>query len=157
MSANTNHWTDQDLLLRLYGAGAGSHVSEAHFAECPECAARRDALSSQRASLLSSELSSELLDHRLRAQRTALWERLERPARSRIWQAVPAAATVFLLVIGVALHQPSPQPQPQQLAAASAVTDEQLFNDIVSVVNQDAPRAADSMRGLFSESEVEAQ
>jgi len=151
MRMQDNHWTDDDLLLRLYGADAAPQLSAAHLTECPACAARWEALASSRAAMLASSPMPDQFEQRLRAQRMAMWQRLERPSRSKVWRAVPAAATVFMMFVGIALHQPAPQPVPQQVASSSTISDEQLFSEIASVINQDAPRAADPMRALFSE------
>jgi hypothetical protein len=156
MNARTNHWTDEDLLLRLYGTEAGPRLSLAHFDECAECAARWTRLEGARAGVVAAAASVPCADEVLRAQRLAVFSRIERPARRGILRVVPAAATCFVVILAVALNRPAPQPAGPQIA--SAVSDEQLFADIANVVDTDAPRAVEPIRGLFSEaSNLEVQ
>lgn len=143
------HWTDEDLLFRLYGAEPSVDLSLSHFEECPQCAARWASLVSSRSSLLAAAASVPCAAERMRAQRAAVWSRVERPPRRGL-RALPAAATVCVLLLAVALQRPAPQPLPQR--AAVAVSDEQLFSEIASVVNADEPRAVEPIRGLFHES-----
>lgn len=151
MNDRMNHWSDEDLLARLYGMDAAPNLSPAHFEECPDCAARWSRLSGARAGVLAASSSASCSDERLRAQRLAVWNRIEQPAHSRILRALPAAAACLVVVLAVALNGPAPQPAHPQIAS-TAVSDEQLFAEIATVVNADAPRAVEPIRGLFNES-----
>ncbi|MBI5084997.1 MAG: hypothetical protein HZB13_10430 [Acidobacteria bacterium] len=156
MNMNTRHWNDNDLLDLLYGLDLAPDLSLAHFASCPECSARWQALELRRPSVTEPLPLSNAAEQRLRAQRAAVLDRIGQPRTAWIRRAVPAGAAAFLFFIGIALHQPMPQPTPQVVAVN--LTDEQLFAEIASVVDQDAPRATDPIRGLFSENSVkEAQ
>lgn len=150
MTTRTNHWTDEDLLSRLYGTDPAPHLELSHFDNCPDCAARWTRLTTARGCVLSAASAAPCRDEALRAQRLAVWNRIEHPARTRILRTVPAAATCFVLLLAVALNHPAPQPVHTQIA--TAVSDEQLFTDIASVVNADSPRAVEPLRGLFHES-----
>jgi hypothetical protein len=150
MTTRTKHWTDEDLLARLYGADPAPQVDLSHFDDCPDCAARWTRLAGARGAVLAAASAAPCRDETLRAQRLAVWERIERPARTRLLRAAPAAATCLVLLLAVALNHPTPQPVPTQIA--TAVSDDQLFTDIASVVNADSPRAVEPLRGLFPES-----
>ncbi len=149
MNTRSNHWSEEDLLSRLYGTDGAPHLSLSHFDECPECAARWQRLREARAGVLAAGASVPCADDLLRAQRLAVWDRIENPGRTRMLRAVPAAATCFVLILAAALNRPAPQPTGPQMA--SSVSDEQLFADIANVVNTDSPRAVEPIRGLFSE------
>jgi len=156
MNMNTRHWNDNDLLDLLYGLDLAPGLSLAHFHSCTDCSARWQALELRRSAITVPPPLSSAAEQRLRDQRVAVLDRIGQ-SRAWIWRAVPAGAAAFLFFIGIALHQPAPQIPATQVASVN-VTDEQLFAEIASVVDQDAPRATDSIRGLFSEnSSKEAQ
>ncbi|MBI5282717.1 MAG: hypothetical protein HY858_13615 [Candidatus Solibacter usitatus] len=153
----TRHWNDDDLLDRVYGLDPAPGLCLAHLDACPDCSARWQALELRRSAVTASQPLTPAAEQRLRNQRVAVFNRVERPRLAWIWRAVPAGAAAFLFFIGIALHRPAPQPPATQVASVT-LTDEQLFAEIASVVNQDAPRAADPIRGLFAEnSSKEAQ
>jgi anti-sigma factor RsiW len=160
---NDRHWTDEELIHRLYGVGPEESAREAHLRACPECSRRRQALEQSRADLVQSMQSVVADDARLRAQRDAVWRRLEgarRPwRRSVLWtRVVPTGATALLLAFAVVLYRPTPQPAPKQVAVVQQISDEELFNDIASIMKEDAPRAAKPIQGLFeTDSGIEVQ
>lgn len=139
------HWTNEEMIERLY---CGQEARG-----CVECDARWAELLRRRALALAPETGSEL-DERLRRQRLAVYERVERPGW-RTWKVAPVGATAMLVLLGIVLHGPKPAPQP---VAVAQVSDAQLFSEVATMVNEESPRAADSMRGLFNEeSKMEAQ
>lgn len=145
---NGKHWTDEELIARIY---AVAEADEAHLAGCRECSERLLALESHRAAVLEPAVVSE---DRLRAQRQAVWARLEQPQRGWLWKLAPAGAMALMLVAGVALHSPAPKPAPVQVA----MSDSQFFSEVATVVNEESPRAAETMQGLFAEgTQTEAQ
>lgn len=157
-SNNSPHWTESDLIDRLYGLDPAAGQSERHLDECAQCGQAFAELSSRRGQVIAAQ--AQVSNDQLRAQRQAIWARIEQPQRSAIWRAVPVAATAMLLFVAVALHQaPAPQMEPMTTAAVQpAVSDTQLFTELASVVNQESPRAADPIRGLFADdATVEAQ
>mgnify|MGYP000881337666 FL=1 len=105
MNASKNHWTDEDLLTRLYGLDARPHLAPAHLDECAECAERWARVSSARAEVLAAASSAACSEEELRAQRAAVWNRIERPGHVRLLRAVPALATCCVLLLAVALNQ----------------------------------------------------
>ncbi|MBN9661898.1 MAG: hypothetical protein J0H49_27125 [Acidobacteria bacterium] len=145
---NSPHWSESDLISRLYGLEPAENRSAGHLAECGACAERWQALQLRRRSVVEmAPGTSDRLEERLRAQRQAVWARIEHPRQNLIWRMLPAAATALMIFAGVALHQTKPPAAPVQ--QASAVSDAQFFNEIASVVNQETPRAADPLQGLF--------
>lgn len=154
---NSPHWNESDLINQLYGVepAAGLHVR--HLNDCPECAQAWAALLTRRGIVLTAP--AQVCDEQLRTQRKAIWARIEQPRRAMLWRAMPAAATALLLFVGVALHQtPGPRLDPVEVASVQSVSDTQLFTELASVVNQDSPRAADSIQGLFAgDATTEAQ
>jgi hypothetical protein len=145
------HWNENDLIDRLYGLDPAEGLSEAHLGNCPECGQRWLALSERRRDVVSAELpESAVLDERLRAQRLAIWNRVERPGGRVLWGAVPAAAAALMVVIAVSFHPAAMRTQEARVTAAP-VSDTQLFTEIATVVNEEGPRASDPIRGLFDE------
>jgi len=141
------HWTDEDLLVRLYGLDPPEGLETAHLDSCQECNSRWLSLESRRRQVLTAPPVSE---DRLRAQRQAVFARIEGPRRSApLWGLIPAAATALLLVAGVALNERPLAPEPRQ--AAISASDRELLREIASMVNEETPRAADPIRGLFAE------
>ena len=96
MNTNGSHWTDEELLQRVYGLDT---ASESHLKECSECSARWDELQRKRQDMMAPAPSSDALEGRLRFQRQAIWNRIEQPRRSMWWRAMPVAATALMLVI----------------------------------------------------------
>ena len=147
---NSPHWNESDLIGQLYGVEPAVGLSARHLDECPECAQAWAASLARRGMVLAAP--AQVSDHQLRAQRQAIWARIEQPQRGMLWRAMPAAATALLLFVGVALHQaPAPQLDAVEVAAVQTVSDTQLFTELASVVNQESPRAADPIQGLFSD------
>lgn len=145
---NSPHWSESDLISRLYGLEPAEGRSAAHLTECRDCGERWQALQLRRRTVVdAAPTPSEGLEERLRAQRQAVWARIEHPRRNLIWRMLPATATALMIFAGVALHQTKPPAAPVQTAAM--VSDAQFFNEIASVVNQETPRAADPLQGLF--------
>ncbi|MGC4050425.1 MAG: hypothetical protein QM757_13690 [Paludibaculum sp.] len=145
---NSPHWSESDLISRFYGLDPAEGRTAAHLTECRECADRWLALQQRRREVVdSASLSGEGLEERLRAQRQAVWSRIENPKRAFLWRMLPATATALMIFAGVALHQTKPPATPVQ--TATVVSDAQFFNEIASVVNQETPRAADPLQGLF--------
>lgn len=156
MNTNGSHWTDEELLQRVYGLETAAPA--AHLEECAHCAARWSALQRKRQAMVAQAPASEAQEDRLRAQRQAIWKRIEQPGRPLLWRAMPVAATALLLVIGISLQPPAPVPGNVQISSVKEISDEQLFTELASMANQEAPRASDPIRGLFAEtSGVEAQ
>lgn len=153
---NSPHWTESELIDRLYGLEPEAGRSAMHLNECDECGARwRDLQASRRSLLNAAPVESEKLEERLRAQRQAVWARIERPQRGLLWRMIPVTASALMILAGVALQQQSKPPvAPTQLV--STVSDAQFFNEIATVVNQETPRAADPLQGLFDSSAAPA-
>jgi hypothetical protein len=130
------HWCGDELLRRLYGL-------EDAATGCAECAARLDALRARAAGL---RVEPALSDEFLRAQRQAVFARIE--ARRDLpfgWRA-PVAATALLFVAAIALQKSEPVYYEPEIAAMS---DAQFFAEIADVVDQDEPRATGAIQGLF--------
>ena len=153
-----HHWTDDELLGRLYGlAPAGEPRAEAHLANCEDCRARWAALMERRAAVVAPPPYDE---SRLRAQRSSIWARIERQPANPFWRALPVAATALLVVVGIMLHAPSPAPVESTVAAVQAqhLSDEQLMAEIYSVIDEETPGPVQPIRALFAAGEgVEVQ
>lgn len=152
------HWTDEELLSRLYGVGPEEAARAEHLSVCAECSARWRRLEESRGRILESAQLAVVDDARLRAQRDAVWRRLEESRRPWIWRIVPAGATAALVLVAVLLNTPAPRIEPADVASVHQISDEQLFNEIASMVNEEAPRAAKTIQGLFdAEAAVEVR
>ena len=131
------HWTDDQLLDRMYGLTDGDE----HLASCLECASRWRALEARRA-LIATE--AEVPSSELAAQRNRIYRRLERsPRNSMKW--VPAVAAAAVVIAGVFFYNPRP-PAPR-----ADPGDAQLFTDLYSMEQAAEPRAAAPIRALFEE------
>jgi anti-sigma factor RsiW len=148
------HWTDDELIAKLYAVGPEEPARTEHLATCAECAARWSAVESRRIQFVRNADSVVVDDARLRAQRDAVWRRLEEARRPRLWRLAPAGATAMLMLFALLLHTPTPTIEPVQVASNQQISDEQLFSEIASMVNEVAPRVAAPIQGLFDASAV---
>lgn len=158
---NSPHWTESDFVARLYGLGPGAGHTEDHLRSCAECAARWSELEAGRRQMLEAQpVTSEALESRLRAQRQAVWARIEKPRRGLMWRLVPVTTTALMIFAGLALQYQTKTPAAPRPVISQA-SDAQFFNEVASMVNQDMPRAADPMQGLFDspadQGSIEAQ
>lgn len=144
------HWTDEELIGRLYGAGPEDAARASHLADCADCSERWRQLAERRGQFIEHARLTVVDDARLRAQRDAVWRRVEDSKRPWLWRAAPVGATAMLVLVGLLLHTPAPWIEPTQVASAQ-ISDEQLFSEIATMVNEDAPRAAQPIQGLFDE------
>ena len=155
MREETRHWSDDELLRRVYGLAGEGAVSDPHLDHCPECGARWRQLLSRRADAVSLAKAGSVSEERLQRQRAAVWERIERPHAFWLWKWAPAAAAACMLAAGLfLLHPPGFSPVPRPLPASSVpaqLSDSQLFNDVAALSGPEAPRGAAPIRGLFEE------
>lgn len=152
-----SHWGDEDLLARLYGLDDQEGVAARHLEWCPECRSRMNALEARRAQLRADVA---VPDERLRAQRQAVFARIDSPQRNWMPRLVPAGATALLLVLGITLNRPAPSPAPApetKMAAVLTQSDRELLSDIATLVEGETPRAAAPIRGLFAQKASEVQ
>jgi anti-sigma factor RsiW len=157
----TLHWSDDDLLDRLYGQDAPAGKDASHLDQCEACGQRWNQLTQRKAQWSAA---MPLVDEaRLRAQRERIWRRVEETRRPWIWRAVPAAATALMLLVGVALQTGSaPEIAGQKMAMTqpvkAEVSDQELFSEIASIANDEEPAGAAAIRNLFdANGEGEAQ
>lgn len=148
------HWSDDELIGRMYGVGPEEPVRLAHLEACPDCAARRSALAIRRAALVESARSAAVDENLLRAQRDAVWRRLEGSQRPWVRRFAPVGAMSLLLLFAFVLDRPVPQPEPVEVAVASQqpTSDDELFREIASMMDETTPRAARPVLGLFDTS-----
>lgn len=131
------HLTVDELVERLYGIGAGDHLSN-----CQECSDRLWQLRERRA--MAAEAPPASHDF-LAAQRRNIYARMgEKPQARTKW--VPAlAAAACLLAVGVIAHHPAAQ------VAKPEIVDPQLFADVYSMEQSMEPLAAKPIDALFEQ------
>ncbi len=133
---NGGHWSDDDLVSRLYGTGP----DDAHLTECPDCAQRWQRLIEKREWILEPPNVPEAF---LASQRREVQRRLERPGKSFRWLSLAAAgATAGVVTLAVLLYRPAPAPAPES-------ADRELYSEVYSLVQSDAPEAVEPIRALF--------
>jgi hypothetical protein len=148
-SREIRHWTDEELIDRLYGVGPETPAELGHLASCGDCGVRWQSVQERRSEAILPPSVSEGF---LRAQRQRIHARIENPGFVRsVLRPVPALATVLLVAMGWMLQRPDP-PKPEPRTAV--ISDTQLFTEIASAVDQE-PRAADPIHSLFTESQPE--
>lgn len=149
----SRHWTDNELIDRMYGIGpAGVH-------ECAQCDARLRAMERIRAEIAGSvEPSSDFLA----AQRRAIYSRLGERAGERRPAMIWASASVGALCLALGLigagvfashgSAPAHVPRPESHAVARAESDDaQLFSDVDAMEQASEPRAAAPIHALIEE------
>lgn len=160
---DSTHWTDEDLLRRLYGLVPESGASDAHLISCAECYDRWGALLLARAETLSGAGACLVPEDRIVAQRRALWARIDHPRRFWFSKWAPVAATAMMLAAGLVLFRPAqPLPASNTQAARSApvsvpasISDAELFSDLSAMASSAPPKAIEPIRGLFENSSLE--
>ncbi len=150
------HWSDDELLDRLYGVGP----DDDHLSFCAECEGRLQELAARRSAVVlngESAVDAGVDAALLLRQRAAVMDRIEKSAGSFIsWRAVTAFAGATAMILGFAIYQPQrtkpafQQPATQSVAR-TASSDTQFFSEIYSAVEQTEPRAVKPMRRLFEE------
>ena len=145
---NTRHWSDDQLLQRLYGVGP----EDWHLDNCPECRKRWEVLVERRRTIPSPvEVNASFMA----LQRNRIHERLK-PLAPLLFRLRPVALLSCLAVISLAAvllrtmpqQRLAPQPVAQQQAANS---DAQLLADIYSVLESREPSPVRTLHALFEE------
>jgi hypothetical protein len=126
------HYTDDELLDRLYEAGR----ADDHLERCDECRVRWEGFVRRRREVLQPP---PVADAWLRAQRALIHERIERPSPLR-----PALVFAALALLAVLLNRPAERP-----TSVVASSDAQLLSEIYTMIQDDEPRAAIPVRALF--------
>jgi len=131
------HWSDEELVAHLYGAGPHGD----HLERCAHCAARWEALKAARRDLLSEPVpeSAEFFAAQLRS----ILERASKPSPGGRWPAL-AVLGVSLASIFAAFFIFRPQPAP-----APELSDAELFSSAYEMVWRQEPEAVQTMHALF--------
>jgi hypothetical protein len=136
------HLSDDQLLDRLYGI-----VADSHLQDCVQCAERFRELECRRSELVEpGAVSSEFLA----AQRRKIYSRLDEAPRLGLrW--VPALAAGFVVAIGLLVYRP---PSTTPVPASKADTgDAQLFSEVYSMEQSTEPRGAAPIHALFEDNQ----
>ena len=138
------HWSDDELIARLYGIGP----SGMHLEECAECAGRWRQLLAARKRVIAEPAVPE---DRMAALRRATLARMEQPAR-HAWRPgfAGALASLALLLLALVLSRPAPGPQPT-MAVSGGPPESELFAEIYTTVETTEPAAVTPIRSLFEE------
>ena len=131
------HWTDDELLERLYGLRSGDE----HIESCGECAARARVADDTRATITEPpDIPHDLLE----AQRRSIYQRLGSPVR--VWHplrwAVPAAA-MAAVALGLTLFRVGEPLNPRG--------DDQFYAELSSLDQNPAPRAVQPIEALVED------
>lgn len=130
------HWTDEELIAKVYGAGP----ADGHLDACAECRARWERVSERRVEVMA-DLPAVAVD--FAAQRRAVLAKID--AKKRTWWAAPVAAGALAAVMMGVFWPVEPVVQPE-------VSDAQLFVELAAVADETAPVA--TVRGLFDEEKL---
>jgi hypothetical protein len=141
VSAQSAHWTDEQLIDHLYGIGP----ADGHLSQCEFCHGRLTAMEARRKQALAEETVSHEF---LAAQRRAIYARLEKP--HRWWDSLPMrrlAAGVAMLVVlagSAAVYE-----KHRRDMAAEAISDAQLVQDVAQMSFESESPATAPLRELF--------
>jgi hypothetical protein len=148
VSAQSAHWTDEQLIDYLYGIGP----NDGHLNQCESCFARLSAMQTRRkrVSLPEAPVSEQFLA----AQRRSIYGRLSEPRpwwRDLRFIALPgrrlAAATALVVVLGGSLTLY----ENHRRELAEARSDAQLAQDVSQMSFESEPQATAPLHGLFIE------
>ncbi len=136
---NGKHWTDEELLERLYDVGR----DDDHLEVCANCGERWNALLLRRQ---VSKAGIEVKQSLLLRQRLAVMERIETPTPMLVWwRAAAVLAGCCAMVLSVLIYRP----QQPKAAVQTASSDAQFFAEIYFEVQQTEPRAVKPIHRLF--------
>lgn len=161
----TRHWTNDEMLDKLYGiappgvenAAQNAAETEEHLRSCSDCSARWDRLTMQRAAVTSKP---EVTDSFLAAQRRRIYARMEQPVawwESLFSQKGFAAGVAAILVVagGLVFFRPASGPVPAPGTTAQTqqqeLSDAQFFSEMASIEQSSLPRAASPIKALFQQ------
>ena len=134
-----HHYSDEQLLARLYGVqpGGGRHLEE-----CSACRCRWEEISRRRRELLADQ--PRIPAGRLAEQRRAILSRIAEVPPRPAGRLVPALASLCVLVVVLALfHKRSSTPVSPE-AADSAV-----YEDVINLASGEQPEAVEPIKALF--------
>ncbi|HYK92287.1 MAG TPA: hypothetical protein VE398_26235 [Acidobacteriota bacterium] len=134
----TRHWSDEEVLARLYGVGP----EDGHIEVCQDCRTRLEAMELRRKTLLDRDL--RVPAQFLAEQRRSIYERLERRPLLLRLRLVPSLAMVLFLFVILTMFRPSPQEPPR-----IPVPDAQVFEDVFDIASSTEPSAVEPVRSLF--------
>ncbi len=144
---NRKHWSDDELIGRLYGVGPEDN----HLDDCAECGERSKALAASRRGVVMKARDIAIDPASLLRQRMRVMDRIEHSTGGFLsWRAVTAFAGATAMVLGFLVYHPR-QPKPVVAVTQTASSDAQFFSEIYSEVEQTEPRAMKPMRQLFQE------
>jgi hypothetical protein len=142
VSAQSAHWTDEQLIDHLYGIGP----ADGHLNQCEQCRSRLLAMGTRRKQISIDEPVS---DNLLATQRRAIYARLSEPHhwwRELSVLRLAAAAVMLTVVLGSATVYENHR---RELAESRA--DAKLAQDVSQMSFESEPQATAPLRGLFVE------
>ena len=134
------HWSDEELLAMLYGAGRDR---DAHLDACAECTERWRLLRERREALIPP---AEIPEQVLARQKYAIMRRVLKSRERSVWLGFPwrrtlaVAAVAAMLLIAIVLHNPAYRRQ-SPIDSASAAADSKLFTEVMYEAARTAGRA----------------
>ena len=145
LSNVSGHWTDEQLIASLYGAGP----ENSHLDECAECRVRLSVLSANWQLLQREANSSDDVDLTfLAAQRRTIYARLSEPVHpwwrvsARCWAS--AGATLLVLGGGFAMFE-----QHQRQSVENKISDVQLAQEMSRMSQDLEAQPVAPLQGLF--------
>lgn len=148
-----SHWTNDQLLDKLYGISDSQAAAEFHLKDCGDCSARWERLTMQRSSVVSAAAVPEEF---LAAQRRKIYARMdEKPPVW--WQSIfsqngfaASAAAVLVIVGGLAFYRSGQAPLPHtNPVAQQEVSDSQFFAEMARIEQTSMPQAVSPIKALF--------
>ncbi len=121
------HWTDEEMLLRLFDVGP----QDGHLESCPVCARRWETVHAKYQS--RPEGLYEVPEEQLRAQRLAIRERIgHRKRKSRLIFVPTLAASLIILAFVVVIFRQAPRELPGPEDFSQDLVLEEIFSTALS-------------------------
>ncbi len=138
---SNNHYSDDDLVARLYGLGP----ADAHLDSCEMCRQRWNKMLERHQLLHSTDIDVPV--ELLAAQRRAVYARVEQKPRKlrTAWLPLPVAALVLVLLV-FTFFKPALHQQP-----ADAISDDAALQDVFTVASRTDPAGLEPVQSLFEE------
>lgn len=142
----TPHWTDEQLIAHLYGAGP----EDAHLESCLECQARVSRMQARRQAVEGESNTNQVSFDLLAAQRRKIYAAIEQPvawwSHTQIRRWGSALAGLTILAGGLLMYESHRKPAPSE-----GIPDTQLAQEVGRIAADPEPPATAPLQALFEE------
>ena len=148
-SKSSGHWTDEQLIARLYDAeGDGSAGDSQHLKSCELCGSRFSGMQARHESIIEGASKAGISSAFLTEQRRRIYRKLSEPVRwwqaRSLWRWASAGTAAAVLAVGFMVFNERPV-----ACQDCAVSDAQLAQEVSSISLDTEAKPAAPLQALF--------